>query len=903
MSDALERLSTALQGRYRIERALGAGGMATVYLAEDLKHDRKVAIKVLKPELAAVLGAERFVQEIKTTAALSHPHILPLFDSGRTGGQADGRTDEFLYYVMPYIEGETIREKLDRETQFGIDETVRIATEVADALDYAHRNGVIHRDIKPENILLHDGRPMVMDFGIALAVSAAAGGRMTETGLSLGTPHYMSPEQATADKGLTARSDVYSLASVLYEMLTGEPPHMGNSAQQIIMKIVTEEVAPVTKLRKSVPPNVAAAVGKALEKLPADRFESAKAFAEALANPGFTMLHTAAGTAAGAPAYPLRGLLLALPAVALLGLLGGWLLGGRGGGHGSIGPRDVVRATLVLPEGVTVTPIPSLRLAISASGTRIVFVGQKGGVSQLWARELGEESAHPLADTEDALDPFFSPDGASVGFFSRTGARISLKVVPFAGGAVRTVVEDTQAPFGGGSWGDDGRIYFTGANRGIASVPASGGAVTLVTQVDPSLGATELNFPHVLPGSRHALVMLWRGSFGASRIGVVDLRSGGVTDLTPGAIARYVAPGFLAIGSADGRLLGARFDLATATLRSPPVPILLGVQQELTNGTMQFAVSASGTLLHAPAIGDAGGVVWVDRDGRDTPVDTSMRGQFVSPSLSPDGSQIAVAQSIGAETQVRVKQLRTGTFTLLSVDVENANRPVWTPDGRRVGFLATVGGVRTAFVRRADGSDSTRAVVASRPPLDEVLFDPLGRYTLLRTEGSGAGTRHLWIMENGRDTVPRVLIQSRFDHYAMALSPDGHWLAYVSEESGTPEVYVRPFPNVDSARVPISVQGGTEPVWGGRGTELFYVGPRGEMFATPVTIGAHFTHGTPQLLFTQRNVTQDLYHRSYDVTADGQRFVMASGGGEEASEFRVIFNWLVLLEQLTESAR
>src|SRR5215216_596109 len=274
---SLTRLGAALADRYRIERELGAGGMATVYLAFDIKHDRKVALKVLKPELAAVLGAERFVVEIKTTAALQHPHILPLFDSGT----ADG----FLYYVMPFVEGETLRNKLSRETQLGIDEALRIATQVADALDYAHRHGVIHRDIKPENILLHDGRPMVADFGIALAVSAAAGGRMTETGLSLGTPHYMSPEQATAEKEITARSDVYSLGSVLYEMLTGEPPHMGTSAQQIIMKIITEPAAPVTKLRKSVPPNVAAAVAKSLEKLPADRFENSKSFSDALANP------------------------------------------------------------------------------------------------------------------------------------------------------------------------------------------------------------------------------------------------------------------------------------------------------------------------------------------------------------------------------------------------------------------------------------------------------------------------------------------------------------------------------------------------------------------------------------------------------------------------------------------
>ncbi|MGH7522903.1 MAG: protein kinase domain-containing protein, partial [Gemmatimonadales bacterium] len=289
----VSRLAAALADRYSIERELGAGGMATVYLAEDLKHQRRVAIKVLKPELAAVLGAERFVQEIKTTAVLQHPHILPLFDSGT----ADG----FLYYVMPYIEGETVREKLNRETQFGIDEAVKITTEVADALDYAHRHDVIHRDIKPENILLHDGRPMVADFGIALAVSAAAGGRMTETGLSLGTPHYMSPEQATAEKNITARSDIYSLGSVLYEMLAGNPPHTGTSAQQIIMKIVTQDVTPVTELRKSVPPNVAAALAKALEKLPADRFETARAFGAALTDPHFITATAAAspGTTRG----------------------------------------------------------------------------------------------------------------------------------------------------------------------------------------------------------------------------------------------------------------------------------------------------------------------------------------------------------------------------------------------------------------------------------------------------------------------------------------------------------------------------------------------------------------------------------------------------------------------------
>src|SRR5687767_11751391 len=394
MTAITERLSTALAGRYRIDRELGAGGMATVYLADDLKHDRKVALKVLKPELAAVLGAERFVVEIKTTASLQHPHILPLFDSGT----ADG----FLFYVMPFIKGETLRDKLNRETQLGVEEAVRIAREVADALDYAHRNGVIHRDIKPENILLHDGRPMVADFGIALAVSAAAGGRMTETGLSLGTPHYMSPEQATAEKEVTARSDIYSLGSVLYEMLTGNPPHTGASVQQIIMKIVTEEAAPVTKLRRAVPPNVAAAVAKSLEKVPADRFASAKAFAEALANPAFTVgEHSAGGRGVGAGIAP-RRVFVGLAAIALIAV--GTAMWGRLSAPPEAG---AVRYLVTLADsGSASLHFPDLALA--PDGRTIVFSQSTSGQRQLWIKTPEQASASPLAGTADAKAPTFS---------------------------------------------------------------------------------------------------------------------------------------------------------------------------------------------------------------------------------------------------------------------------------------------------------------------------------------------------------------------------------------------------------------------------------------------------------------------------------------------------------------
>ena len=286
MTDAVARLTASLADRYRIERELGAGGMATVYLAHDLRHDRPVAIKVLRPELAAVIGAERFLSEIKTTANLQHPHILPLFDSGIApeSSRAQRGIRDFLYYVMPFIDGESLRDRLTRDKQLSIADAVRIATEVAGALDYAHRRGIVHRDIKPENILLHDGRALVADFGIALAASKAGDSRMTQTGMSLGTPAYMSPEQAMGERDIGPRSDIYALGATTYEMLVGDPPFSGSTVQSIVAKVMTERPTAPSRIRDTVPPNVEHAVLTALQKLPADRFASAKEFADALAD-------------------------------------------------------------------------------------------------------------------------------------------------------------------------------------------------------------------------------------------------------------------------------------------------------------------------------------------------------------------------------------------------------------------------------------------------------------------------------------------------------------------------------------------------------------------------------------------------------------------------------------------
>jgi len=861
--------------------------MATVYLAQDIKHDRKVALKVLKPELAAVIGAERFLSEIKTTANLQHPHILPLHDSG----EADG----FLFYVMPYVEGETVRDRITREQQLPVADAVRIASEVASALDYAHRHNVIHRDIKPENILLHDGSALVADFGIALAASKAGGTRMTETGMSLGTPHYMSPEQAMGEREISARSDVYALGCVLYEMLVGEPPFMGPTAQAIIARVMTEEPRSLTGQRKTIPPGVEAAVFTSLEKLPADRFGSAAEFAAALANPATTTARTSVQPAAVALT---RRNWLAAGGLALLALAAGFVAGGRTGKVGSVGPNEVVKASLGLGDSAVVRPISNARLAIDPSGKRVAFVGADGADNALWVREINQPAARMLPDTKGAFAPFFSPDGESIGFFTSGNNGASMKVIPVAGGVARTVVPDSVAPFGGGDWGDNDAIVFTHIDRGLARVASTGGAVTHLSHPDSAAGVQEHDYPDVLPGSKSALVMLWLGSIGSNHVGLVDLATGAVTDLGAGSYSRYAAPGYLAIGASDGRLMAAPFDARRGKLRGTPVLMLADVQTEGTNGTVQFAVSQTGVLVYQPETSGGGGLAWVDRTGKRTMIDTTLKQVGLDVALSPDASEIALTRTESGDNQIWVKQLATGTLSRLSFDVANADRAVWTPDGRRVAYLGTRDNRRSGWIRRADGSDSARAAYPGTMEADEIAFDPRMEYTLLRTQGAGSGTRHLMVVKNGVDTVPRSLVQSRYDTFAMTLSPDGQWLAYVSLESGSPEVYVRPFPDVDSARFVISVGGGQEPVWSRDGRELFFRSPRGEMYTVPVATGRAFTHGVPTLLFTGIGLALQDYHRSYDVHPDGKRFLMVASSGGQARSLNVVFNWRVELERL-----
>jgi serine/threonine protein kinase len=875
MTDPLDRLSAALADKYRIERELGAGGMATVYLAFDLKHDRKVALKVLRPELAAVIGGDRFLQEIKTTANLHHPHILPLHDSGEAEG--------LVYYVMPYIEGESLRARLDRDKQLPVDEAIRIARETADALDYAHRQGVIHRDIKPDNIMLHDEHVVVADFGIALAASRTEGGsRMTETGMSLGTPHYMSPEQAMGEREINASSDVYALACVLYEMLMGEPPFTGPTVQAIIAKVMTDSPHAMTVHRKSIPPYVEAAVLTGLEKLPADRYATAAEFGAALS--GATSARTAAHLAqpAAVRTGPWRQVAIGAGALAVAALtFGVWAWR-----HEPV--QSTVRVSVSFPTGEKIRSSPTRRFALSRDGRRIVYVGADSlSGDQLWVRDLNSLTGRPLPGTSGASAPFFSPDGQSVGFF--TGNPGDLRVVSINGGPSLTVVRDSSVPWGG-DWDESGFIYFT-SNRSVATrVPAGGGVAEAVSTRDSAKGVTEHDWAQALPGGKRLLIQDWHNSIADAELSVLDLATGVSTPIIQALYGRYIPTGHIVYATSTGSLMRVPFDASTGTVTGAPIAIVEQVQIDAGSGTAQFSVSDNGTLAYMSG-GGAGSarVVWVDRTGTQTPVDSTWRGQFGDLALSRDNSHLAISVLGSDGEQIWVKRLPSGPLSRLTFGAGGASRPIWTPDGRRVAFITSqAGGVRQGWIQRADGSAEAELLLKTNRSVEEVEWAPNGKQFLARL-GSTTGGRDIVLVTEG-DTTQRLLVSGPGDEFAPAVSPDGRWFAYVSSESGRNEVFVRLVDDPGAGRTQVSLLGGEEPRWALSGKELYYRTRAGEMMAAEVTLGATFSARPPRLLFVAANSGTDNFHHAYDVSRDG-RFLMVNQAANEDGELVMVFNW------------
>ena len=850
--DTTASLNRALAGRYEVEREVGQGGMATVYLARDLRHSRRVALKVLHPDLAAALGAERFLTEIKTTASLQHPHILPLHDSG----DADG----FLFYVMPYVEGETLRARLAREQLLPVDDAVRLSREILSALDYAHRHGVVHRDIKPENVLLHDGQALVADFGISLAVSAASGPRMTQTGLSLGTPSYMSPEQATGDRVIDGRADLYAVGATLYEMLIGEPPFTGPTTQAVVARLLTEEPRSLIVQRKTIPPNVDAAVRKALQKLPADRFASAAEMSSAIARADFAVdVGTASQPVAPRGSRARRVALLAGVAVAAVTI--GAVVGAKVLARGPV-VEPAVRFSFSVPyDG----ELNLGSVAISPDGSRIVFVGIDSGATRaLFVRSLDNESSVPLPGTNGAARPFFSPDGQQIGFV-QDGA---LKRMPLDGGAITTILPEVGFPTP--TWTSDGMIMVPGAV--LRSVSANGGAIDTLAAADSS--RSSYGSVAAVPGGTAIIVSRYpRGAPTSGELFYYSIPRRRFSPLgISGSTPMLVDGGYLLYVDGAGTLFSVPFDMDKGRMTGKPAAIASGIR--VTSLRAHVAASRSGVIVFSPVTGSNNNeLVTVDRSGRAVPIPVAAT-NYKNPRLSPDGRRLVViisrmdeASNIGDVWTYDFASQRLNRLTFDGFSLS----PSWM-NGRTITFTHREPGKRAGVYRvAADGSGTATPYFTSSLGIPyEASYTADGKSVVYRVD-TRTTRRDVLIAPVDSPETTRALLASPFDEHMIAVSPDGKWLAYASDASGRPEVYLK---RIDGASGiwPVSRDGGTEPRWGGSMRELLF--RHGDsIYTVPLELGAEARAGLPRAIFAGTSYAVAPWDTFWDVAPDGSRFV------------------------------
>jgi serine/threonine-protein kinase len=803
VSAPIDRLTASLADRYRIDRELGQGGMATVYLAHDLKHDRHVAIKVLRPELAAVIGAERFLREIKTIAHLQHPHILGLIDSGEVQGTA--------YYVMPFVEGESLRDRLNREKQLPIADAVRIAGEVASALDYAHRHGIIHRDIKPENILLHDGRALVADFGIALAVSSAGGTRMTETGMSLGTPSYMSPEQAMGAREITARSDVYALGCVTYEMLIGEPPFTGPTAQAIVARVMTGEPASLSAQRRSVPAAVESAVLTALEKLPADRFAGAMEFAAALsADPG-PARHRGAARPAGR--RRLSGFLLPIVAALAAGVAIGALAFGGGGDRPEFGA-----ATKVAYEGAL-----EIHPALSPDGRFLAYAGGTDVATRLYVRRVSGGRPTLLTDDSTAveIDPSWSADGSRILFATQRG----VFSVPASGGPPRQ-----EAPAAPGivsaAWSPNGRTIAYVARDSIYLKAEGESPRFLATSFSLTGCRWSPDGSRLACAAGNAFATMVGSLFGNVAPGwieVVDVGSGARTTVTDSAGLNH-SPAW----SADGRWL---YFVSNRRGTSDIYRIRAGggEVERLTVGlgAQTISLSADGRRL-AYNVYQKVANAWSVPIG---PRPMSLRGatpvtrgsqSTENPTLSADGRFLYYASNLAGNAQVYRVPVTGGEPERLTSDAHENFGGAPSPDGRYFAFHSPRAGTRDIYLATLDGGPLQRLTTSDE---QELLprWSPDGSAIAFGNFTGSGGIGLMRRASDGRFGAPERRAEFGI---APSFSPDGRWIAFTSDplrgrlfvvptDSGAPRPLVDPRMAAPSVQFPAFSVDGREILFAG----------------------------------------------------------------------------------------
>ncbi len=875
MSDPISRLNAALEGRYRVDREVGEGGMATVYLAADLRHDRKVALKVLRPELAAVVGTDRFLSEIKTTANLQHPHILPLFDSG----EADG----FLFYVMPYVEGESLRARLDRERELPVEEASKLGSEILDAVAYAHRQGVIHRDIKPENVLLQDGRVLLADFGIALALTAAGGTRLTGTGLTLGTPTYMSPEQATGDRTVDRRTDIYAVGCLIYEMLAGQPPYSGSTAGAILARVLTTDPESLAHHRSAIPQHIATAVHRAISRLPADRFASSEDFLAALSGRATDTGWRQDAKPATRARVVDRVLVLGLAGFGLLAsvlALWGWL--GRSPNTG------VRRLTVPPPRGLSFVPdgyIP----ALSPDGRTVVFAARDSSTTMLYRRPVDGFDPEPIQGTEGAEYPFFSPDGQWVGFFTETPKEIRKALL--AGGSAIRLARVTAAR-NDAVWRRDGTIVFSWERQGLWAVPEDGGQVVQLTSPDTASGEFDHVRPQDLPDGRLMFAVAMGGAYRGGRTSVMRSaildRAGSAWELLPGEAGGVYHPAGLMLRE-SGTWTAERFDLSTAAFRPPRVPILDGTLDAERQHPSPLSFSAAGDVAYFAGVDDVGWTITlVDMTGTSRVLYPEL-GSYRWPRVSPTGDRLLVGEGSNLWS-LWTLDLRTGAFRPFPTQAGGPGEAAWSADGRQIAFTVEDDPEQpfaSIYAGNADGTGGERLLVAVQFDAWTSSWSPDGRHLAFY---GGPEHNDIWVKQLSEGGPLHRVTSGTSSERHPAFSPDGRWIAYQSDRSGRNEVYVRGFPDY-ALEHSVSVEGGTEPVWAGDGRGLFF--RNGSQFmVVDVHLGDTFSSGTPRTLVSTYLEDDPNGDRSYDVMPDGRGFVIIRSDPRTQPELRIVKGWV-----------
>ena len=854
--------------------------MGEVYRARDTRLDRTVAIKVLPDRLASPEGRQRFEREAKTISQLSHTHICALYDVGHQDGVE--------YLVMEYLEGETLAERLAKGP-LPLDQTLRYGIEIADALDRAHRHGIVHRDLKPSNVMLTKSGVKLLDFGLAKLAAPSSptgvaglsmlpttpkGSNLTAEGTILGTFQYMAPEQLEG-KEADARTDIFAFGAVLYEMATGKKAFSGESSASLISSIMTAEPRPISDVRPMTPPALERAVKTCLAKDPEDRWQSAHDIASVLA-------WIAEGGSQASILVPVAARRrsrerLTWGAALLIASAGfAWMLGQLRSRSANMDP---IRLSLPAPEKTTF----GLGSALSPDGRSLVFVGTREGKQLLWFRVLAGFEARPLPNTDGAVNPFWSPDNKSVGFFADN----KLKRIEVASGAVKSLCDtSTVEPLGGGSWSPEGVILFaTDAHGPLYRVSEAGGVPTPATEFEKAHTETAHLFPEFLPDGRHFLFFVLAGELGQDGIAVSSLDSKERKLLIPNASrAVYAPPGFLFFAR-GGTLAVQPFDADRLRLSGEPLPVAEKVEYD-------FSAAGNGILAYRAGASDVRQLCWFDRSGREL-AKVGKPGDYGDPSLSPDGTRLAI--DVGGWTPVGdiwLLDLARASFSRFTSHPKDDATPVWSPDGREIVFASNRNGPFDLY--RKDASGAGREELLFRSDADKFPADWSrdGKYLIYYTVDPKTKA-DLWVLPMSGERKPTPFLQTEFNEANAVFSPDGRWVAYNSDESGMPEIYVRPFPR-SGGKWQISTQGGVQTAWRSDGKELYYVAPDRKIMAVEVKPGNLFSAGLPVPLFEApiraEGITE--YRSSFVVSPDGERFLVSTIAEEAArAPITVVVNW------------